>query len=256
MSASLAGWRLPTTCCATLAATSRMVSVSSTTTSWVTKSSSNLALMGTGCGSGMRTPICSRSRCWLAVLFCPCVVVSVLAHHLRGQAHPGQNPTDIRRLDLPGEQPLDDRLLVQHILVLPPDLATRTRAEVIGVAIVRERVTAHGILRVMGGSRGPDGKMAQVAEPGQRFGQGPCHVASIDILNEGVPDGTPLLLPVRVLLLQPRALGFRHASLWFPPHGWTPEPEAQVQRVVPGLQASEKFLPVPGPLEAVVLHQA
>src|SRR2546426_2839895 len=256
MSASLAGWRLPTTCCATLAATSRMVSVSSTTTSWVTKSSSNLALIGTGCGSGMRTSFCSRSRGRLAVLFCPCVLVSVVAHHLRGQTHPGQNPTDIRRLDLACEQPLDDRLLVQHILVLPPDLATWPRAEVIRVAIVRQRITAHGVFRVMGGSRGPDWKMAQIAEPGQCFGQGRCHVAGVDVLNKGVPDGAPLLLPVRVLLLQPRALGFRHASLWFPPHGWTPEPDAQVQRVVPGLQASEKLLPVPGLLEAVVLNQA
>src|SRR5207245_9040906 len=59
-----------------------------------------------------------------------------------------------------------------------------------------------------------------------------------------------------LLLLQPCALGFRHASLWFHPHGWTPEPDAQVQRVVPGLQTSEKLLPVPGLLETVVLNQA
>src|SRR5205085_9876906 len=256
MSASLFGRRLPTTWWATLAATSRMVSVFSTTTNWVTKSSSNLALMGTGCGSGMRTSFCPRGRCRLAVLFCPLVLVGIVTHNLWGKAHPGQNATHVRRLDLPGEQVFNDRFLVQHILVLPPDLATWPRAEVIRVAIVRERITAHGVLRVMGGSRGPDWKMAQIAEPGQCFGQGRCHVARVDVLNEGVPDGTPLLLPVRVLLLQPRALGFRHASLWFPPHGWTPEPEAQVQRVVPGLQASEKLLPVPGLLEAVVLNQA
>src|SRR3989440_11835634 len=246
MPASLAGWRLPTTCCATLIATSRMVSVSSTTTSWVTKSSSNLALMGTGCGSGMRTSFCPCSRSRLAVLFCPPSLVGIVTHNLWGNAHPGQNAPHVRRLDLRGEQVFNDRFLVQHILVLPPDLATWPRAEVIRVAIVRERITAHGVLRVMGGSRGPDWKMAQIAEPGQCFGQGPSHVACVDVLNEGIPDGTPLLLPVRVLLLQPRALGFRHACLWFPPHGWTPEPDAQVQRVVPGLQTSEKLLPVPG----------
>src|SRR6266700_2434533 len=256
MSASLFGRRLPTTCWATLAATSCMVSVSSTRTSWVTKSSSNFALMGTGCGSGMRPSFCSCDRYRLAVLFCPLVLVGVVTHNLRGESHPGQDAAHVGRLDLPGKQAFNDRLLVQRILVLPPDLATRPRAEVIRVAIVRERIAAHGVLRVIGGSRGPDWKMAQIAEPGQRFGQGPSYVACVDVLNEGVPDGAPLLLPVRVLLLQPRALGFRHASLWFPPHGRAPEPDAQVQRVVPGLQASEKLLPVPGLLETVVLNQA
>src|SRR5439155_27355980 len=107
MSASLFGSRLPTTCWATLAATSRMVSVSSTTTSWVTKSSSNLALMGTGCGSGMRTSLCSRGR-RLAVLFCPLVLVGVVTHDLRGEAHPGQDAADVGRLDLPGKQVSND----------------------------------------------------------------------------------------------------------------------------------------------------
>src|ERR1700730_11289052 len=104
MSASLFGRRLPTTCWATLAATSRMVSISSTTTSWVTKSPSNLALMGTGCGSGMRTSFCScgpGSRYRLAVLFCPLVLVGVVTHDLRGQAHPGQDAAHVRPLDLP-----------------------------------------------------------------------------------------------------------------------------------------------------------
>src|SRR2546428_380418 len=177
-----------------------MVSVSSTTTSWVTKSSSNLALMGTGCGSGMRTSLCSRGR-RLAVLFCPLVLVGVVTHDLRGEAHPGQDAADVGRLDLPGKQVFNDCLLVQGIFVLPPDLPARPGAEVIRVAVVGERIAAHGVLRVIGGSRGPDGKMAQIAQPGQRFGQGPCHVASIDVLNESVPDRTPLLLPVRVLLL-------------------------------------------------------
>src|SRR5207237_591008 len=248
MSASFFGRRLPTTCLATLIATSRMVSVFSTTTNWVTKSSSNLALMGTGCGSGMRTSFCSRGRGRLAVLFCPLVLVGVVTHNLRGESHPGQDAAYVGRLDLPGKQAFNDRLLVQRVLVLPPDLPAWPRAQVIRVAIVRERIAAHGVLRVIGGSRGPDGKMAQVAQPGQRFRQGPSHVASVDVLNKGVPDGTPLLLPVRVLLLQPRALGFRHASLWFPPHGRAPEPDAQVQRMVPGLQASETLLPVPSPL--------
>src|SRR6266536_6626913 len=183
-----------------------------------TKSSSNLALMGMGCGSGMQTSFCPRGRCRLAVLFCPLVLVGIVTHDLRGESHPGQDATLVGRLDLPGEQAFNDRLLVQRILVLPPDLATWPRAEVIRVAIVRERITAHGVLRVIGGSRGPDGKMAQITEPGQRFGQGPSYVACVDVLNEGVPDGAPLLLPVRVLLLQPCALGSRHASLWFHPH--------------------------------------
>src|SRR6266568_1774278 len=256
MSASLFGRRLPTTCWATLAATSRMVSVSSTRTSWVTKSSSNLALMGTGCGSGMRTSFCSRGCYRLAVLFCPLVLVGVVTHHLRGKAHPGQDAAHVGRLDIPSKQVFNDRLLVQRILVLPPDLATWPRAEVIRVAVVRERIAVHGVLRVIGGSGRANGKVAQIAQPGQRFGQGPTHVACVDVLNEGIPDGAPLLLPVRVLLLQPSALGLRHASLWFPPHGWTPEPDAQVQRVVPGLQTSEKLLPVPGLLETVVLNQA
>src|SRR2546430_14996441 len=122
MSASLFGRRLPTTCWATLAATSPMVSVSSTRTSWVTKSSPNLALMGTGCGSGMRTSFCSRGRCRLAVLFCPRVLVGVVPHDLRGQTHPGQDAAHIGRLGLPGEHAVTDRLLVQRILGLPPRL--------------------------------------------------------------------------------------------------------------------------------------
>src|SRR5229473_1294630 len=136
MSASLFGSRLPTTCWATLAATSRMVSVSSTTTNWVTKSSSNLALMGTGCGSGMRASFCPRGRCRLAVLFCPLVLVGVVTHDLRGESHPGQDATLVGRLDLPGEQAFNDRLLVQRILVLPPYLATWPRAKVIRVVVV------------------------------------------------------------------------------------------------------------------------
>src|SRR5437660_12554744 len=104
MSASLFGSRLPTTCWATLAATSRMVSVSSTRTSWVTKSSSNLALMGTGCGSGMRTSFCSRGRGRLAVLFCPLVLVGAVSHNLRGQSHPGQDDAYVAQLHLPGQQ--------------------------------------------------------------------------------------------------------------------------------------------------------
>src|SRR5437660_6945459 len=149
MSASLFGSRLPTTCWATLAATSRMVSVSSTRTSWVTKSSSNLALMGTGCGSGMRTSFCSRGCCRLAVLFCPLVLVGVVTHDLRAKAHPGQDAAHVGRLDLPGKQVFNDRLLVQRILVLPPDLATWPRAEVIRVAILHERISAHELLRVI-----------------------------------------------------------------------------------------------------------
>src|SRR2546423_9459169 len=124
MSASLCGRRLPTTCWATLAATSPMVSVSSTRTSWVTKSSPNLALMGTGCGSGMRTSFCSRGRYRLAVLFCPRVLVGVVPHDLRGEAHPGQDAAHVGRLDLPAKQALNDRLLLQGILAFPPDLAT------------------------------------------------------------------------------------------------------------------------------------
>src|SRR5260370_39371129 len=153
MSASLFGTRLPTTWWATLAATSRMVSVSSTTTNWVTKSSSNLALMGTGCGSAMRTSFCSRGRCRLAVLFCPLVLVGIVTHNLWGKAHPGQNATHVRRLDLPGEQAINDRFLVQHILVLPPDLATCPRAEVIRVAVVGQGIAALGVLQGTTGSR-------------------------------------------------------------------------------------------------------
>src|SRR5258708_32296675 len=99
----------------------------------------------------------------LAVLVCALPVVGIVAHTRWGQAHPGQNATHVRRLDLPAEPVFNDRFLVQHILVLPPDLPTWPRAEVIRVAIVRERITAHGVLRVIGGSRGPDWKMAQIA---------------------------------------------------------------------------------------------
>src|SRR5207247_1945446 len=82
-------------------------------------SSSNLALIGTGCGSGMRTSFCSRGRCRLAVLFCPLVLVGVVTHDLRGKAHPGQDAAHVGRLDVPGKQVFNDRLLVQRILVLP-----------------------------------------------------------------------------------------------------------------------------------------
>src|SRR5258706_11591171 len=104
----------------------------------------------------MPTFFCPRGRCWLAVLFCPPVLVGIVTHNLWGKAHPGQDATHVRRLDLPAEQVFNDRFLVQHILVLPPDLPTWPRAEVIRVAIVRERITAPGVLRVMEGSRGPD----------------------------------------------------------------------------------------------------
>src|SRR5260370_8373682 len=98
--------------------------------------------------------------------------------------------------------------------------------------------------------------MAQITKPWQRFGQRPLHVASIDVLNERIPDRTPLLFPMGILFLQPDPLGFRYACLRFPPHSGTPEPDAQMQRVVPGLQTSEKPLPVPRLLEALVLNPA
>src|SRR5258708_433627 len=147
-----------------------MVSVSRTTTSCVTKSPSNLALMGTGCGSGMRTSFCSHGRCRLAVLFCPLVVVGVIAHGLRGKTHPGQDARHVCRLDLTGKQALDDGLMVHGVPVLPPDLAADGRAEVIRVAVVRQGIAAHRVLRVIGCGRRANREIAGVTEPGQSFG--------------------------------------------------------------------------------------
>src|SRR6266446_1457698 len=233
-----------------------MVSVSRITASCVTKSSPNLALTGTGCGSGMFASLYTGCCCWLAVLCCPLVVVSVVAHYLWSQAHPGQDAGHVCRLDLTGQQSFDDGLLVQRVPVLPPDLATNSRAEVIRVVVVREWITSYRVLWVIGRSGGADGEMAQVTKPGQGFRQGALHVPLVDILDDGIPDRTPLLLPVRVFLLQPGPLGLRDACLGFPPYGRTPEPYAEMERMVPGIEAIDELLPVPGLLEAIVLNQA
>jgi signal transduction histidine kinase len=101
--------RLPTTCAATFLAASATVSVSSTTTSWVTKSFSNVAFTGTGCASsgGWRGLLRLRTRlpglrCRGAVrssgavlwasgprigLGLP-VAVGVITHDVRSEAHP------------------------------------------------------------------------------------------------------------------------------------------------------------------------
>src|SRR5690242_9443923 len=147
MSASRFGRRLPTTWWAVLAATSFIVSISRTTTSWVTKSPSNLALIGMGCGSGMVSSL--RCRCGgLAVLCRPLVVVGVVAHDFRREAHPGQNARHVWLLDFTGQQALYDGLLVHGIPILPPDLAADGGAEVIGVVVVGQGIAAHRILRI------------------------------------------------------------------------------------------------------------
>src|ERR1700686_805105 len=154
-----------------------MVSLSRTTTSCVTKSPSNLALIGMGCGSGMISSLRCRGR--LAVLRRPPVVVGVVAHDLRGEAHPCQNTWHVWRLNLAGQQALHDSLIVHGVPVLPPDLAADGRAEVIGVVVVGQGVGAHRVIRVIGCGRRADWEMAKVTEPGQGFGQGAPHVSLV-----------------------------------------------------------------------------
>src|SRR5215470_15748652 len=268
--ASLGATRLPTTWAATLCAAASTVSVSSTSTSWVTKSPSNIALTGTGwppasggCGSGAPVswvsvivppdewadPSCGRLR---GVRLGPPVAVCVIPHDLRREPHPAQDSLHRRRLDVAAEQALDHRRVVQGVAVLPPDLAAGPRAEVIGVAVVLQGVAAHRVLVVSGRGGGADGQVAQVAQPRQRLREGELHPVVVDVVDDHVPDPPELPLPLRVLLVQPVALLGGDAALRLPPHGRAPVPHAEVERVVPGVQPGHELIPVPGPLEPVV----
>src|SRR2546421_3147891 len=253
------GWRRPTTWWATLVATSSMVSVSRTSASCVTKSSWNMALIGTGCGSAIlrsslhERPSVGRRR---GVVRRPAVVVGVVAHGLGREAHPAQDALHGGRLDLPAQEPFDHGGLVLRVPVLPPDLPTDLGAEVVHVPVVGQRVAPDGVLRVVRCRRRPDREVAEVAQPRQGLGQRLLHRAVVDVGDELVPDRAELLLEVRVLLGQPLPLGLGDATLGLPPHRGPPEPHAEVERVVPGLEPVEELLPVPRLLQAVVLNGA
>src|SRR5581483_9951120 len=105
-----------------------------------TKSSAKMALTGTSCGSAavsvasavsvMSAPSRRTGRLGLAERAGPVVVVRVVTHHIRGEAHVTQNPRDVHRLDLAEQEPFDHRRVVEVVAVLPPDLPATLGAEV------------------------------------------------------------------------------------------------------------------------------
>src|ERR1700757_3217494 len=86
-----------------------------------TKSVAKMAFSGTRCGAAGVVPG-------------PGLVVRIVAHDLRSEAHVAEDPADVHRLDLPGEEPVDERRVVDAGPVLPEDLPAGGRAEVGGPA--------------------------------------------------------------------------------------------------------------------------
>src|SRR5215467_10021635 len=107
------------------------------------KSVAKTAFSGTSSGARSSAP-CSavmtgpplRCRLPACVVLRPRVVVGIVAHHVWRQAHVAEDPADVHRLDLPGQEPVDQRLMIDVVPVLPEDLPAGIRAEVVDPAVV------------------------------------------------------------------------------------------------------------------------
>src|ERR1700722_15407695 len=97
--------------------------------------------------------------------------------------------------------------------------------------------------------------MAHIAKPRYGLRKYRLHIASVYIDDDLVPNWTVNLFPFRVLRAEPLPFGPGHACLRFPPHCRPPEPDSEVQRMVPDIQAVDELVPVPGLLEPIVLKR-
>src|SRR5262249_13608828 len=97
--------------------------------------------------------------------------------------------------------------------------------------------------------------MARVAKPRHGFRKCGLHIASVYVGDDLVPDRAVNFLPFRVLRVEPSPFSLGHACMGLPPHGRAPEPDSEVQGMVPDIQAVDELVPVPWLLESVVLKR-
>src|SRR5262249_53023977 len=97
--------------------------------------------------------------------------------------------------------------------------------------------------------------MARVAKPRHGFRKRGLRIASVYVGDDLVPDRAVNLFPLRVLRVEPLPFSLGHACLRLPPHCRPPEPDSEVQGMVPDIQAVDELVPIPGLLEAIVLKR-
>src|SRR5580704_15842548 len=97
--------------------------------------------------------------------------------------------------------------------------------------------------------------MAHIAEPRYGLRGHRLHIAGLYVEDDLVPYWPVNLLPLRILRVEPPPFGLGHARLRPPPHCRPPEPHAEVQGMVPDIQAVDELAPVPGLFEPIVLKR-
>src|SRR6516165_4477284 len=97
--------------------------------------------------------------------------------------------------------------------------------------------------------------MAHIAKPRHGLRKYRLHITGIHVGDDLVPNWTVNLLPFRVLRVEPPPFRLGHARLRPPPHRRPPEPDAEVQGMVPNIQAVDELVPVPGLPESIVLKR-
>src|SRR5208282_717841 len=95
-----------------------------------------------------------------------------------------------------------------------------------------------------------------VAQRWQSLGQRLLHLPGVDVLDDLVPQHAPAFFPTRIFLIEPLALFARNARVGLPEQGRTPEPRANMHRMVAMFERGLECVPVPRLFEAIVTEDA
>src|ERR1700751_1315803 len=78
----------------------------------------------------------ARLGAWrIEVIRGPFVAIGIITHNIRRESHVVEDPGKIGGLDFAGKKAFSDCLHVKHIPIVPPDLPTYLRAEMISVIV-------------------------------------------------------------------------------------------------------------------------
>src|SRR3989442_4641424 len=102
----------------------------------------------------------------------------------------------------------------------------------------------------IGGS--DDGNLAHVTDYRERLWKRLLDLSLTCMRCDHIPSFAKSVVPAGVFGLEPIPLGRRNTSIWVPPHGRTPEPDAEMQAMVIPVQLIQEGLPVPGGLHAEI----
>src|SRR5688500_9766801 len=187
------------------------------------------------------------------VLLDPGVAVGVVAALADdAEAHVLQHAAEVRRVDLPGQEPVDDRHVALITLgLLLEDPAVDLGAEVVQAAVVLEREVDQVLER-----RPHDGDVRHVADDREGPGDGLVALALLQVVDDDVPALPERVVPAGVLLLQPVPLVGPDAGHGVEPQGRPPRPQAELLAVVVLVQVTEEDVPVPRLVEAELLQRA